>query len=123
MFALERPANGLIGGLTGPGGIAKLLGAPKDAQRATFQPVTFATFAMIAVAFALGTITIETLKLYTFALPVLIVGIWCGLRLYGKLDDAAFRKMVLVLLPTAVFRSSFRSGCSDSRRRKGTEWR
>src|SRR5688572_16953417 len=41
-------ANGLIGGLTGLGGIAvtvwcQLLGGPKDAQRAIFQPVMFAT--------------------------------------------------------------------------------
>jgi len=29
---------------------------------------------------------------------VLIAGIWCGLSLYGKLDDAAFRKTILLLL-------------------------
>lgn len=97
-------ANGLIGGLTGLGGIAvtvwcQLVGGPKDAQRAIFQPVMFATFAMSAVSFAIaGTYTVETIKLYVLALPVLIAGIWCGLRLYGKLDDAGFRKVVLLLL-------------------------
>jgi uncharacterized membrane protein YfcA len=31
-------------------------------------------------------------------LPVLLAGLWLGVRLYGRLDDATFRKMVLVLL-------------------------
>src|ERR1041384_7371555 len=49
-------ANGLIGGLTGLGGIAvtvwcQLKGGQKDAQRAIFQPVLFATFVMTAVSF------------------------------------------------------------------------
>jgi uncharacterized protein len=99
--------NGLIGGLTGLGGIAvtvwcQLRGEPKDMQRATFQPVMFFTFAMSAASFAVaGAFTFETMKLYVVALPVLIVGIWCGLRLYGKLDDAGFRKVVLLLLLAA----------------------
>ena len=76
-----------------------MVGGTKDAQRAIFQPVMFATFAMSAVSFAVaGTYTVETIKLYFLALPVLIAGIWCGLRLYGKLDDAGFRKVVLFLL-------------------------
>jgi uncharacterized protein len=99
--------NGLIGGLTGLGGIAvtiwcQLRGEPKDMQRATFQPVMFFTFAMSAASFAVaGAFTFETMKLYALALPVLIVGIWCGLRVYGKLDDAGFRKVVLLLLLAA----------------------
>jgi uncharacterized protein len=111
--------NGLIGGLTGLGGIAvtvwsQMLGGPKDAQRAIAQPVMFSTFAMSAVSLGVaGMYTVETIKLYAFALPVLSIGIWCGLRLYGKLDDAAFRRVVLLLLlasglslvvPTSVFR-------------------
>ena len=85
-------------GLTGLGGIAvtvwcQMVGGTKDAQRAIFQPVMFATFAMSAVSFAVaGTYTVETIKLYFLALPVLIAGIWCGLRLYGKLDDAGSAK-------------------------------
>ena len=42
-----------------------------------------------------GAFTIETLKLYAFALPALAPGIWAGIKLYGKLDDAAFRKIIL----------------------------
>lgn len=54
---------------------------------------------MTTISFAIaGTFTIETLTLYAFALPVLVAGIWSGFGLYGKLDDAAFRKVILVLL-------------------------
>jgi uncharacterized membrane protein YfcA len=28
----------------------------------------------------------------------MLAGTWAGLKLYGKLDDAAFRKVILVLL-------------------------
>jgi uncharacterized protein len=96
--------NGLIGGLTGLGGIAvtvwcQLRGGQKDAQRAIFQPVLFATFVMSALSFGVArAYTVETLKLYAIALPVLIAGIWSGFGLYGKLDDAAFRKVILLLL-------------------------
>jgi uncharacterized protein len=97
-------ANGLIGGLTGLGGIAvtiwcQLRGGPKDAQRAIFQPVMFATFFMTALSLAVaGTYTFETMKLYALALPALVIGIWCGIKLYGKLDDAAFRRVILLLV-------------------------
>ncbi|HET7804617.1 MAG TPA: sulfite exporter TauE/SafE family protein [Pseudolabrys sp.] len=97
-------ANGLISGLTGLGGVAvtvwcQLRGGQKDALRAIFQPVLFATFVMTTISFAVaGAVTVDTLKLYALALPVLIAGIWSGFGLYGKLDDAAFRKVILVLL-------------------------
>jgi uncharacterized membrane protein YfcA len=97
-------ANGLISGLTGLGGVAvtvwcQLRGGQKDALRAIFQPVLFVTFVMTTISFAVaGAFTADTLKLYALALPVLIAGIWSGFGLYGKLDDAAFRKVILVLL-------------------------
>jgi uncharacterized membrane protein YfcA len=97
-------ANGLIGGLTGLGGIAvtiwcQLRGEKKDAQRAVFQPVMFATFVMSAISFGVaGVFSVETLRLYALALPALIAGAWLGLKLYGTLDDLTFRKIILVLL-------------------------
>jgi hypothetical protein len=30
--------------------------------------------------------------------PVLLVGTWLGMKLYGRLDEAAFRRVVLILL-------------------------
>jgi uncharacterized protein len=59
----------------------------------------FSTFLMSAIWLAVaGSFTTETLTLYAFALPALAAGIWVGFKLYGKLDDAAFRKVVLCLL-------------------------
>ena len=31
-------------------------------------------------------------------LPALACGLWLGLRLYGRLDEQAFRKLILILL-------------------------
>jgi uncharacterized membrane protein YfcA len=38
------------------------------------------------------------LKLFLLGLPALLIGLWVGVFLYGKLDDATFRKVILVLL-------------------------
>ena len=96
--------NGLLGGLTGLAGViatvwVQLQGWPKDVQRAVFQPVLFAVLAMSAISMIVaGNLTAETGKLYLLGLPVLLAGTWCGIKLYGKLDDMAFRKVILVLL-------------------------
>jgi uncharacterized membrane protein YfcA len=34
---------------------------------------------------------------------VLLLGLWVGVKLYGKLDDAAFRKAILILLLISGF--------------------
>ena len=96
--------NGLLGGLTGLGGViitiwCQLRDWPKDVQRQVFQPVIAATMAMSAASFALsGAFTAETIKLFVIGLPALMAGLWVGLKLYGRLDDIAFRKVILWLL-------------------------
>jgi uncharacterized membrane protein YfcA len=96
--------NGIIGGATGLGGILPtiwggLRGGSRDEQRAVFQPTAVATFLMIIVASgSFGTITLDMMRLFLVGLPALIVGSWFGWMLYGKLDEAAFRKIVLALL-------------------------
>lgn len=97
--------NGLLGGLTGLGGVistiwVQLGGGPKDAQRAVFQPVLFITMTMATLTFAAGghLFNADILKLFLMGLPALLLGLWVGVKLYGKLDDAAFRKAILVLL-------------------------
>ena len=111
--------NGLLAGLTGLAGIVvviwcQLCNLPKDAQRSVFQPVLLAAMVMSLVSLSIaGAITIETVKLYLLGLPVLLAGMWSGLKLYGKLDDVAFRKVILLLLlvsglslivPISIFR-------------------
>jgi hypothetical protein len=45
-----------------------------------------------------GAFTMETIKLYGLGLPFLLVGLWSGFKLYGKIDDEMFRKVVLILI-------------------------
>ena len=71
---------GILGGLTGLAGILTTVwcgmrGWGKDEQRAVFQPV----------------------GVFVIGLPVLFAETW-GLKLYGHLDEAGFRKIVLILL-------------------------
>ena len=76
-----------------------LRGWPKDVQRTTFQPVGVAIFAMSAAWIGgSGSVSADTVKLFLIGLPVLLAGTWTGLRFYGRLDEAQFRKVVLVLL-------------------------
>lgn len=96
--------NGILGGLTGLAGPVitiwcQLRGWPKDMQRTVFQPVILAAFVLTAISLTVaGTITAELVKLYAMGLPMLFAGVWLGLKLYGHLNDAAFRKVILWLL-------------------------
>jgi uncharacterized protein len=96
--------GGIVGGATGLAGIAVtiwsgLRGWPKDEQRAVFQPTGVATFAMIALWLGgAGMIAGDTLLLFVIGLPAVLAGAWAGLKLYGKLDENGFRKVVLALL-------------------------
>ena len=96
--------NGLVGGLTGLGGVVstiscQLRGWSKDAQRAVFQPVLFAAFVIICISMGVtGAFTLATVKFYGLGLTFMLAGIWSGFKLYGKIDDETFRKAVLILL-------------------------
>jgi hypothetical protein len=96
--------NGVLGGMTGLAGIlvtiwSGLRGWPKDEQRAVFQPVGLSIFVMSAAWLgAKGALSGDTVQLFFLGLPALALGTWLGFKLYGRLDDAMFRKAVLVLL-------------------------
>lgn len=96
--------NGVLAGVTGLAGIlvtiwCGLRGWPKDQQRTIFQPVAVAIFAMSAVWLgAKIVISAETIRLFLFGFPVLLAGTWLGMKLYGRIDEATFRKVVLVLV-------------------------
>jgi uncharacterized protein len=96
--------NGALGGATGLAGImvavwCGLLAWPKDQQRAIFQPVAVAVFLMSAGWLgAKGAVSWDADWLFVIGLPALICGLWLDLRLYGRLDEQAFRKLILVLL-------------------------
>jgi uncharacterized membrane protein YfcA len=99
--------NGVVCGLTGFPAVVitiwcQLRGWSKDVQRAVFQPVMLAAIVATAIALSFtGVVTAEIVKLYVLGLPALLAGLWIGFKLYGKLDDVAFRKLILVLLVCA----------------------
>jgi uncharacterized protein len=96
--------NGLLCGLTGLPGLiitiwCQLRGWTKDVQRAVFQPVMLAAIVVTTISLGVsGAVAVDTLKLYVLGLPALLSGLWVGFKLYGRLDDAAFRKLILLLL-------------------------
>ena len=74
-------------------------GWQRDEQRAAFQPTGVATFLLVLIALGgSNNIATDTIKLFAWGLPTLALGTWVGWTLYGKLDEAKFRKAVLVLL-------------------------
>jgi uncharacterized protein len=96
--------SGILGGTTGFGGIlptiwCTLRGCPKNEQRSIFQPTGVAIFLGTTLLLgASGSVTADTLRLFVIGLPALLAGSWLGLRLYRKLGEATFRKIVLALL-------------------------
>jgi uncharacterized membrane protein YfcA len=108
--------NGVIGGATGLAGIAavvwcNLRGWPPAEQRAVFQPVGVATFVMIAMWLGgTGMIGAETAGLFFIGLPALALGTWAGLKSFGRLNEAAFRRIVLGLLLLSGASLLFRLG-------------
>ena len=96
--------GGVIGALTGLAGIViniwtTMQGLPKDEQRAVFQPSAVILFILTIIWFGgAGIIPEGTGQLFLIGLPLVLVGTWIGLRLYGHLNEAQFRRMVLALL-------------------------
>ena len=96
--------NGALGGATGFAGIVltiwcTLRGWPPPEQRAVFQPVGVFVF-LLTMLFLGGTGTIapDTLSLFLIGLPAVALGTWTGLKLFGRLNETAFRGVVLMLL-------------------------
>ena len=96
--------NGALGGATGFAGIiltiwSTLRGWTPPEQRAVFQPVGVSVFLMTALFLGgTGTVSRDTIWLFLIGLPALAAGTWAGLKLFGRLDEVGFRRVVLGLL-------------------------
>jgi uncharacterized protein len=96
--------NGLVGGATGLAGIVatvwcSLRGWSPPEQRAVFQPVGVSVFAMATLWLGgMGMVGKGTIGLFLIGLPTLAAGTWAGLKLFGRLDEVGFRRVVLGLV-------------------------
>jgi uncharacterized membrane protein YfcA len=95
---------GILGGVAGLSGPlptiwAGLRGWDKDVKLGVFRAFNLAvlTIALVSQALA-GFMTAELGRLVLVALPGTLIGAYLGRRLYGRLDNARFERIVLVLL-------------------------
>lgn len=105
---LVESGVGFLGGLLG--GAAGLSGAlptmwcairpwSKAETRAVLQPYNVVVMGLTMLALALhGQYTPETLWLILLALPATMIGTQIGLRVYRRLSDARFRRLLIVML-------------------------
>lgn len=98
-------AGGLVGGLTAmPGAVLTIWcdvhAMPKMAQRGVVQPFIAAmqTLALAFLFLKAPTVYQAMWPQLLIALPALLAGAMLGLHLFGKVNDAAFRKGVCALL-------------------------
>ncbi|MGE0733390.1 MAG: sulfite exporter TauE/SafE family protein [Alphaproteobacteria bacterium] len=94
-------AMGGIAGLSGPAPIlwCQLHGWSKDESRAIYQPfiTVMQTVSFAALALS-GGVHRTDWPLIAIASPLVIVGSLIGLALYKRVDEAQFRRIVLILL-------------------------
>jgi len=97
-------AGGILGGAAGLSGALPtvwcgLKGWGKAEQRAVYQPfnLTILSWALVSYAWN-GVLTAEIGRLTLICLPGTVLGVWLGVRAYGRIDDRQFRHIVLWLL-------------------------
>jgi uncharacterized membrane protein YfcA len=74
----------------------------RDTQRAVLQAFNIAMHVFTLTAYAIGgLITPAALRLFPLLAVAVVVPVLLGQRLYRRLDDAAFRRLVLALLAVA----------------------
>jgi uncharacterized membrane protein YfcA len=97
-------ASGIVGAITGMGGLpvniwTTMRGWPMDEQRALFQPVAVIMHVLVLLWFGQTGITpAGTWELFLIGLPLVPLGTWLGLKVYGRMNEAIFRRVVLGLL-------------------------
>jgi uncharacterized membrane protein YfcA len=92
---------GGLGGLTGPAPIlwATLRGWDRHAQRAVFQVFNICMHSLtLTMYFISGTVPSRALPLFAIMIPAMLVPSIVGYRLYRRVNDITFRRVVLGLL-------------------------
>ena len=97
-------AGGVMGGTAGLSGPLPtiwcgLRGWAKDDQRAVYQPFNLAVLSLALAAYATqGFVTATVIELALVCLPATLLGVWLGLKSYGRVKDRQFQLLVLWLL-------------------------
>jgi uncharacterized membrane protein YfcA len=106
-----RPADGavglvggVLGGFAGLSGVVPTMWAgmrswPRDVQRGVYQPFVFVMHGMALgwLAFG-GVLDAGLVNRFLWCLPLLLLGSWLGLKLYHRIDEQQFRRLILGLL-------------------------
>lgn len=96
--------GGILGGFAGLSGPLPLIwlqlrGGPSIEQRAVYQPFNLAILSWALASYAWqGVLTAEVGRLTLLCLPGTVLGVWLGVKAYGRVDDRQFRRLVLWLL-------------------------
>jgi uncharacterized protein len=100
-------SGGLLGGLAGLSGVmptiwAALQGWSKERRRGVFQAFNLTILAATVLAHLWsGLTTPQFLPALVLALPGTFLGVFCGQRIYARLDDRRFDRLVLIVLGLA----------------------
>ena len=110
-FFNNKSINNIVGFISGViGGLTALLGIipvawfsvqrlPKNTKRGTYEPFIFITSIAAIISFAfVGLYKIEMIFDLLKIIPALLVGSWLGIKIYNKINDNLFRKVVLGLI-------------------------
>jgi uncharacterized protein len=92
---------GGLGGLCGPPPTlwASLRGWPRDDQRAVIQSFNLSMQVITLSAYIIsGLITVEMVYYFALVVPAMLIPNLLGNRLYARLGDDTFRRIVLILL-------------------------
>lgn len=96
--------SGIMGGFAALGGLLPTIWVglqklPKNSQRGTYEPFIFITsIASIISFYFAGLITLSILVDFIKVFPALILGSWIGIRIYPKINEELFRKVILGLI-------------------------
>jgi len=107
--AMSQTLVGTLGGAVGvltamPGAIptvwCEMRGCSKAEQRACVQPFIIAmqVFALLLFAITPGGIPREVPYYLAISLPALCLGSWLGVVAFQRVEDAVFRKIILLML-------------------------
>lgn len=76
-----------------------LRGWPKATQRGIFQPFLAYMHLLSLGSLAVGgLVTVKTGERFLWCLPMIVAGVWLGIKLYDRLDETLFRRVVLGIL-------------------------